>query len=61
MTRISIEESGWDGGSCPTCGSPYTRAEHFDEDASGRKVRCRECDAQWWEVWELIGYEIVPN
>lgn len=46
---------------CPFCeGSEITGHQaEFDSDYAWRSVTCDECDAEWHDIYEIVGIEPV--
>ena len=46
---------------CPLCGHAEITAHQaeFDADYAWRSITCDGCDAEWHDVYELCGIELV--
>lgn len=49
------------GNNCPHCGSDNIEGEHLEADGPSAfsNVTCKDCHAEWKEVYELVGYEPI--
>jgi len=46
------------GGVCPNCGSDQIEGDsvNFEGASMSQKIGCNECGAEWWDIYQLIGY-----
>lgn len=45
------------GTRCPACGSKDIEETNFDGDYA--KAYCRSCDALWYSIYRLVGYDML--
>lgn len=67
MIKLSSDAYVASGGAvCPHCGSDniegYGGAD-FDGNYCTKSVKCHDCDSEWNDVFELVGYSnlVVPK
>lgn len=46
---------------CPICDSPEIEAAGIDVDFNGatQQITCLACEAVWYDVYRLIGFELA--
>ncbi|WP_298636789.1 hypothetical protein [uncultured Umboniibacter sp.] len=53
------DEMGFDG--CPKCHSNNVQGGSFDvsDNTVSQKMLCDDCEAEWYDVYQLVTQEIV--
>ena len=57
------------GGCCPVCGqgaiSPLAATDvhklYVDWNTGNLEIECGSCGSRWYEIYDLVGYEMVDN
>lgn len=49
----------YDGGFCPVCDNHQLEGDsiNMERGAVSQRIRCLECQATWYDVYKLVGYD----
>lgn len=52
-----------DGTRCPCCNSEAIEGRGWNSfgTTASQEIVCLDCDASWWDIYVLTGYELIEN